>query len=93
MATDSISLRCRLEVLSQELYDEIYNLTFTAGNGGRLITGESDFVWHGDVVTERYLDRSVRYAEHDSLNLFLVDRASSTKFAASFETRASGVPC
>lgn len=85
MANNPAQLRRLLESLSQELFDQIYDLTFTATPGVR------------QIFHKRYLEdktpklitlstsktRHLQFCGYDSRSLLLVDRASSMKFAES----------
>lgn len=76
-------LRARLGSLPQEIYDDIYNLTFTAESGARIISyklADCSVVMR---PTHR-MDESKRFCGRDSISLFLVDRASHTRFAKSY---------
>ncbi|KAK4617930.1 hypothetical protein CLAFUW4_11769 [Fulvia fulva] len=81
MADNTPTLRQRLESLPQELYDEIYTLTFTAAPGERKICAPTKSESRASTLSP---DISRCFRGHDSANLFLVDRASSQMFAESY---------
>lgn len=79
-------MRQRLESLPQELYDQIYNLTFTAEPGERKIRQSQRLGYH--VLSGRQIktggESGRPFCGHDSIKLFLIDRASSRLFAKSY---------
>lgn len=86
----SNSLRWKLERLPQELYDHIYNLTFTADSRIRCF-GHPDRPGAAMIVAEHFiLHLTHKSAEEYDVtpfprdHLFNVDRASRLQYAASF---------
>lgn len=76
-AEETAQLRTRLENLPQELYDEIYDLTFAAEPGIRYLDR---------FVPEGLKKDKIRplFRGPDSVHLLHVDRASRAKFAKSY---------
>ncbi|GIZ41108.1 hypothetical protein CKM354_000442400 [Cercospora kikuchii] len=87
--TDSLELRSHLESLPQELYDYIYDLTFTADAKVR-VYARNHQIWllELDWLSEAYSEQVVTINEKPP-HLLHVDRSSRTKFAASYFGGAS----
>lgn len=84
---DSKTLRDHLLDLPQELYDEIYNLTFTAAPGPRYpvqMTCSLATSMRQDSLFRDVHLAPVPFQGHDSVALLHVDRASRDKFAKSY---------
>ncbi|PPJ60203.1 hypothetical protein CBER1_10120 [Cercospora berteroae] len=83
--TDILELRERLESLPQELYNHIYDLTFTANPRIRIygISRWARFYLTSSVLPNTISGRVVAFDERLP-NMFRVDRASRRKFAKSY---------
>ncbi|CAK1358709.1 unnamed protein product [Cercospora beticola] len=82
--TNSLELRNHLEGLPQELYNYIYDLTFTAEAKVRLYAKKADIErLQLDELLENFSERAVTINEKVP-RLLHVDRSSRTKFATSY---------